>query len=66
MDRDRLTSTEEKKIATKIIRKSCDQYDRRLAAIKAIDASALSGEALRAKSEEFRRRLAEAELRRIG
>jgi preprotein translocase subunit SecA len=43
-----------------------DQYVRRLAEVKAADAHALSDEALRAKTENLRRRLMEAKTRKSG
>jgi hypothetical protein len=46
--------------------KPYDQYVRRLAEIKAADPHLLSDEALRAKTEDLRRRLTEAKRRKSG
>ncbi len=46
--------------------KPYDQYDRRLAEVQAADAYALSDEALRAKTEDLRKRMIEAKKRKSG
>ena len=53
-------------MATETKPKPYDQYVRRLAEIKAADAYALSDEALRAKTEDLRRRLIEARTLKSG
>ena len=63
MDRSHLR---ENKMATETKPKPYTQYVRRVAEIKAADAYALSDEALRAKTEDLRKRLIEAKTRKSG